>query len=68
MDEQRPSFDGTILVGDDGSEPAAAALFDGWAERRARSVREGDFRLTVGHVDVLALPHDADAAASLSRP
>lgn len=49
-------------------EPAAGALVDRWVEARTRSVAGGDFELTVGHTDVLALPDDPEREAPERRP
>jgi SAM-dependent methyltransferase len=49
-------------------EPRTALLVDRWMERRTRSVSSGDFQLTVGHLDVLALPVGSRPAPTEPRP
>ena len=44
--------------------PAKAELIQSWARRKARLVRTEHFSLTVGHVDVLALPPSSGSARS----
>jgi hypothetical protein len=46
--------------------PDAAAAVRSWAARRAEIVGQADFALTVGHVDLLALP--PPSTATRARP
>ena len=41
------------------SEPGAAALIDAWRRDRHRERAEGTLGLTVGHVDILAVPNES---------
>jgi hypothetical protein len=38
--------------------PDRTAEIDAWANRRARTLATGDYRLDVGHLDLLALPRE----------
>lgn len=41
--------------------PLQAERIEAWAERRRRTI-QGEFELTVGHVDLLALPREAESS------